>query len=366
MSTPRRGWQRPVFLLITLLISTPLLAEPPRVVTTIPPVHALVAGVTEGVSEPHALIRGGQSPHGYSLAPSDARELNRAAVIFAAGESVEGFLTRTARSLPEDTRLVWMEEIEGMVLLDSREGGGWEPHDHSHNGHGHDDHGHDDHGHDDHGHDDHGHDDHGHDDHGHDDHGHDDHGHDDHGHDDHGHDDHGHAHGGTDGHLWLDPRNAIVLTEHAAAVLAELDPDNADTYRENARRQVERLEALERELHERLAGIRDLPYLVFHDAYQYFERRFGLNAIGSVTIDPERAPGARRINELSQRVEADDVVCVFSEPQFEPRVIRVISEGTNVRIGELDPLGGDLEPGPGAYEQLLRDLAAGLEDCLAA
>lgn len=323
----------PLTLLAALLAAFPPGASAEsaiRVVTTIQPVHSLIAGVTRGVSEPYQLVRGGRSPHGFALTPSDARALHRADVIFATGESVEGFLVRTARSLPDDTRLVWMQGIDGLVLHDARAGGAWEEHGHE----GDDDHRRDE-------------------------------GHAPEDDDGHGHDaEDEHGHGDVDGHVWLDPRNAIALTEFAGELLAAMDADNAERYRDNAREQVERLQALDRELDARLAAIRDRPYLVFHDAYQYFEKRYGLTARGSVTLDPERAPGARRLNELRERVEAEDVVCVFAEPQFEPRVIRVVSEAMHARTGELDPLGANIDPGPDAYFTLLRNLAGGLEECL--
>ena len=301
----------------------PAAADGPAVATTIQPVHSLIAGVTAGVTEPYQLVRGGQSPHGYSLSPSDSRALHGADLVFAAGESVEGFLVRAAGSLDEDTRIVWLEEMDDVVLHEARAGGAWEPHDHDH------DHDHDDDS-------------------------------------EHGHaDDHDHDHGDIDSHLWLDPQNAIVLTERAADKLAALDPDNAERYRANAEEQVTRLEALVAELDGTLEAARERPYLVFHDAYQYFEQRFDLAAAGSVTIDPERPPGARRINELQQRIATDDIACVFAEPQFEPRVIETITEKTEVAVGQLDPLGAEIEPGPDAYFTLLRNLAADLEACLA-
>ncbi len=149
-------------------------------------------------------------------------------------------------------------------------------------------------------------------------------------------------------------------------MLSEVDPANAERYRANADSQVERLQALDEELDGKLDMARDKPYLVFHDAYQYFERRYGLAAAGSVTVEPDRAPGARRINELGNRIDEDGIVCIFAEPQFEPKVINVIREGTDVRTGELDPLGARIDPGRDAYFELLRNLAADLESCLSA
>lgn len=313
-----------------------------EVVTTIQPIHSLIAGVTKGVNEPYQLVRGRQSPHGYELSTTDARHLYSADVVFASGENIESFLLRAQRNMDEDTRVVWFEEVEGMRLYEARRGGSWagDEHDHGHGGEG--DHGSGDH------------------------HGeHDD--HDDHAEDDHA--DNADGHGDIDerrldGHIWLDPRNAQVITEHTADLLAELDPGNAERYRANAEDQVERLAALEEEIAERLDPVRDRPYFVFHDAYQAFERRFGLNAAGSISVEPDRPPGARRIDDLRSRIADEGIVCVFAEPQFEPKVVRTVREGTDTRTGELDPLGTEFEPGPDAYFELMRDLTASLEDCL--
>lgn len=158
--------------------------------------------------------------------------------------------------------------------------------------------------------------------------------------------------------------NAVVMVDAVTAALAEQDPAHADRYRENAAAVTERLEALHQELDTDLAAVRDRPYVVFHDAYQYFERRYGLNPVGSITVSPEQAPGAARLTEIRERIAAADAVCVFSEPQFEPALIAVVTEGTNVRTGVLDPLGADLEAGSDAYVTLMRNLSASLRDCL--
>lgn len=305
-------------------------AEPPRVVTTIRPIHSLVSGVTGDVTKPHQLIHGSDSPHDYALTTSDARALHRADIIFAAGGSIEAFLVRTARSLPDDTPLVWMREADGMILHEVRSGGVWEHEEHG-DAPGHEEeHRRDEVD-------------------------------DEAGGGESGHEDVART---IDAHLWLDPRNAVELTREVAERLTALDPANAERYRANADRQIERLRKMDREMSERLAAIRDRPYIVFHDAFQYFERRYGLNVVGSVTVDPERPPGARRLNELSRRIEEQDVVCIFVEPQFEPGVIRTIADATGVRTGTLDPLGSGPEADQEAYFDLMDDLATGLEECL--
>ncbi|MEQ8602826.1 MAG: zinc ABC transporter substrate-binding protein [Marivibrio sp.] len=348
----------------------PARADAPKVVASIKPVHALAAQVMDGVGAPTLLVEGAASPHAFSLRPSQAQALQGADVVFWVGPDLEQFLVEARETLAADARSAPLMQAAGVETLTFRADPAFEPHSHD-DEHGHGDHGHDDHGHDEHGRD-HGHDhdhdhakaeehDHGHDDHGHDDHGHDDHGHDDHGHDDHGHD---HAHGGVDAHIWLDPMNAKAMLAAMAETLAAADPANAARYRANADAAAGEIDALSADLAERLAPVRERPYIVFHDAYQYFERRFGLSAIGAVTVSPERAPGAARVQAIRDRIQETGAVCVFSEPQFEPRIVEVVTEGTGAATGVLDPLGATLEPGPGLYAALMTDLADSALDCL--
>ena len=168
-----------------------------------------------------------------------------------------------------------------------------------------------------------------------------------------------------DTHIWLGPDNAKAMVRAIAAALADVDPDNADAYAATAEAAVATLGELEAELRERLAPVRNEPFVVFHDAYRYFEHAFDLNAVGSVTVSPEVQPGTAQLAELRERVEAAGATCVFSEPQFEPRLVVMLTDGTSARTGVLDPLGVDLQPGADAYPQLLSDLADALIECLA-
>jgi len=372
---------------VALLIGTGSWAgEAPKVVTSIAPVHSLVAGVMEGVGEPDLLVRGGGSPHSYSLRPSEAQALQQADLVFWIGDDMEVFLRKPLEALAGDADVVELANAPGIRLLDNREGGAWEGHDHHGEGHDdhdhgdhaeakheHDDHAHDDHDHEKHGHDDHdhAHDDHDHSEHAHDDHGHDDHAeaehHDDHDHGDHDHGDHAHgdhAHGEKNLHIWLDPHNAKRIVEAAVAELSKQDPAHAARYRSNGEAVLARLDALDEELASTMESIRELPFIVFHDAYHYFEDRYGLNAAGSITVSPDRAPGAKRLSEIREKVADAGAVCVFSEPQFEPALVDTVVEGTPARTGVLDPLGAEIEPGPAAYETLLRNLANDLRTCL--
>lgn len=296
----------------------PAAAQAPKVFVTVKPVHALVAGVMQGVGEPYLLLKGGESPHSYTLKPSDARALSESALVFWVGESLEVFLEHPLETLGEKARIVELAEAKGIETLEGREGGAWESHEAAHD---HDKKRADD-------------------------------------------DKHAHAHDEIDGHLWLDPHNAEAIVTVAAERLAEIDPANAAAYRDNARKAIARIEALDAELTALLAPVKDRPYIVFHDAYQYFEAHYGLKAVGSITLSPERQPSAQRLTEIRKRLADSGAVCVFSEPQFRPALVDVVIEGSKARRGDLDPIGAALPAGPDAYFEVMRGLATSLRGCL--
>lgn len=355
-------------------LAVPAMAQAaPKVVATIPAVHSIVSGVMGDVGEPHLLVPGGASPHTYSLKPSDARALAESNLVVWVGPQLETFLDGELENMAPDAHGLEFLEVDDIVTHAFRDGGLWEAHAHGDEAHGHDAHegkDHDDHGHDEHAHDDHhGHD---HDSHGHEAHdakAHDDHDdHDDPGsHDDHAaHEGHGaHEEGGTDVHIWLDPRNAILLSAEVAEELSELDPDNAATYKANHLAQLERLEALDSNLRSTLESVKDKPFIVFHDAYQYFESRYELAGVGSITVSPEVAPGAARVRDIQDRVRSRGAECVFSEPQFRPTILTAVLEGSSARAGVLDPVGAELTPGTDLYAEMMQQLATNMVTCLA-
>ena len=304
-----------------------------RVVASIKPVHSLVSAVMAGVGEPHLVIRGHSSPHTFTMRPSDAAALEDAHIVFMIGDTMETALAGPVEALAGQAHVVRLVHVPGLVRRPLREGGAFEDHDHDSHGHeGMDDHAdHDDHGHDD--------------------------------HDDHA-DDH-EDHGPFDMHVWLDPINAWTKARAIAGALAEIDPANAATYQANVDALLHRLEDLTAEIAQQVAPVRGVPFIVFHDGYRYFEDRFGLTAAGSVVISPDRAPGARRISELRDKVSELGVVCVFDEPQFDKRLVRTVIEGSDVRAGTVDPIGATLENGPELYFTLLRNMATAFKDCLA-
>jgi zinc transport system substrate-binding protein len=285
-----------------------------KVAATIKPLHSLVAAVMGDVGEPALLLDGPASPHVTALRPSQARIIEDAHVVFAVGEGLEAFLQRLIES-DDDTRIVELAEAPGIELLDYRD----------------DDHA-DDHADD---------------------------------HDDHAHEGDDHEHGEVNPHIWLDPANARAMAKHIAEVLGTADPVNADSYRDNAEAVISDLQSLESELADRLSPVKDRPFMVFHDAYPYFEARFGLEGLGAIVLNPETPPGARRLKEIRHRIEAAGVACVFSEPQFEIGYVTTVLEGTGARTASLDPLGVHVEPGPDAYRRTLTELTDTLVDCLA-
>ena len=310
------------------------------VVTSIKPVHSLVSGVMEGVSSPIVIIEGAGSPHTYSLKPSQARQLQNADLVFWMGDELETFLEGPIKNIAKRAKSIKLIDSHGLKKIKFREGGMFE---------GHDDH--DDHG--------------GHDDHGHDKHAKDD--HDDHGHDKHAKDDHDdHGHGEFDPHVWLDPINAKAIVHEIEEALVKVDPKNAKKYEANADRIAKEMDKLVEELREQLKPVQEKGFIVFHDAYQYFEQRFGVSAIGSITVSPEVMPGAERVSELRKKITDLSATCVFSEPQFEPKLVKTLVEGTGARTGVLDPLGASLTKGPDLYSQLIREMASSLKDCLSA
>ena len=358
-----------VALISSLMVAAPIAAvhADVEVVVSIKPIHSLVAGVMSGVGSPTLIVEGNGSPHTYSLKPSHAAKIETADLIFWVGHRLEPFLEKPLESLGAKGRVVELMDTEGLVHLAFREGGGFEGHDHDHGDH--DDHGNTKKGHDDHGpakDDDHHaekHDEHDHEKAKHDDHDREHHAekHDDH---DRGHSDDAHDEDGDDPHIWLNPLNAKVMVREIARNLAKVDPSNTATYKNNADAMLTQIDSVSAKISATLEPVRGRPFIVFHDAYQYFEDRFGLQAAGSITTSPEVMPGAARIKEMQKRVRDLGAVCVFSEPQFTPKLISVVTEGSAAKQGVLDPLGAALSPGPDLYITLIKNIAGSMATCL--
>lgn len=322
-----------------LLFLTPTLASAaPDVVVSIKPIHSLVASIMKGVGEPSLIVEGAASPHTYTLRPSNAQALENADVVFWVGHGLEAFLEKPLEALPKKARVIELEDAPGLTKLPFREGGAFEAHDHGEHGEHAEDH--------------------------------DGHVHAEEAGDDHGHDheaeeaEHEHEHGGTDMHLWLDPDNAKAMAAEIAKTLVEVDPANKSTYEVNLAALDAEIGALDAEIARQLKPVADKPFIVFHDAYQYFETHYGVRVAGSVTVSPETMPGAERLTSIHAKIEELGAACVFAEPQFEPKLINVVTEGTQAKSGVLDPEGGALEAGPDLYAKLMRNLATSMNSCL--
>ena len=303
------------------LVSGPVAAKaPPRIVASIPPVHALVAQVLAGVGEPYLMVKGTASPHSSVLKASDAAALERADLVFWMGPALEPFLGRALRPAARSVDAIDLSKIDGLIRHPIRAGAIWPPDDHpaaksrprgSDAGYTRD------------------------------------------------------ARGGFDPHLWLSPVNAAMMIDHIAVAVAKRDPARAALYRRNASRARASLAALDAALARMLEPVRGRPFIVFHDAYQYFDRHYRLAAAGAILLHDGDRPGVKRLRDIRAAIAGRGIVCVFSERQTNSRLVSTVIEGTGARTGALDPLGVGQAPGPRAYEEVLRDLAKRLVDCLA-
>jgi zinc transport system substrate-binding protein len=277
----------------------------PRVLATIKPVHSLAAAILEGVTEPKLLLDGAASPHSYAMKPSGAEALSEADAVIFVSKDLEVFLEKAIETLPAKARVIELERTPGLRLLPVRDAD-WL-----------------------------------------------------------GHDDDGdrHAHG-WDVHFWLDPLNAIAIGRGLAEEFAALDPEHAARYRANAAKLEGKLLLLDAELKATLEGLSGKPFIVFHGVTQYFETRYGLNGMGAITVSPERAPGARRLDAVRANIVKANAICVFSEPQFPPKLVQTLILGTRAKQGVLDEVGAAIPPGPDQYFTLMRGNAESLAACL--
>jgi zinc transport system substrate-binding protein len=296
-----------------------------KVVASIKPIHSLASYLMDGIGKPDLIVDGYASPHGFAMKPSHAKMLQEADIIFWVGEDIENFLVKPLSSIAQKAEKIELMDIKGLTVLKFRERNIFDDHDH-------DDHGHDDHGkkEDD--------------------------------HDDHGHDDHeGHAHGEFDPHIWLDPVNAKVILKEMAEHLIENDEKNSATYKKNLAKALKDIDKLIKDTKSELN--KSVASIVFHDAYQYFEERFNVNILGAFTVNTDVMPGAEQLAEIREIIEHDKVACVFSEPQFNPDIIKAVAKDMDIKTGVVDPLGATLNPGKDLYFDLIRNMSASFKNC---
>ena len=310
-----------------------------KVVASIKPIHSLASHLMHGVAKPDLIVDGYASPHGFALKPSHAKMLQNADIVFWVGKDVENFLEKPLDSIAKKAEKIELLEIKGLNKLKFRERNIFDDHD---------DHGHDDHGHkkkDDH------------DDH---DHAKKEDGHKEDDHDDHdGHEEH--HHGEHDPHIWLDPINAKVILNEMVEHLIENDAKNASTYKSNLEKALKDIDKLTIEVMTDLN--QSTSSIVFHDAYQYFEKRFNVNVLGAFTVNTDVMPGAEQLAEIREVIEHDKVACIFSEPQFNPDIINAVAKDMDIKTGVLDPLGATLSPGKTLYFDLIKNMSKSFKGC---
>jgi zinc transport system substrate-binding protein len=289
-------------------------AEESHVAASIKPLHSLVANVMGDTGIPTLLVTDNQSPHGFHLKPSQVKSIRQADILFYIDESFETYLGKALDNAPDTLHKVVMADQPGITLLNLRGSGIWQPHAHAFSAHG---------------------------------------------------ADHETSPARQDNHIWLDMGNAKTMVKIIAAELGKRYPLHRAQYEANAAAALIRLDALDEELRNQLLPVRGKPFIVFHDAFQYFERNYGLTAAGSITLEPEQAPGVRHISEVREKIRSLGVVCVFSEPQFDSRLLQTVMEGVPARTGILDEHGAGIPAGPELYFTLMRKIAAATTECLA-
>jgi zinc transport system substrate-binding protein len=302
--------------LAALLAAAPAMAAP-KVIASVVPVHSIVAAVMGETGTPELLLPGQRSEHRSTFTARQLASLGKADVVFIVGRGLEAKLAQLSGSEAVNGKsFTALAQAPGIRNLPIRGGGAWAAHDHG-------------------------------------------------GEEEHAGEEHVEAVLAFDPHVWLDPENARAMARAAAAELSRADPANAAVYAANAAAFGIEVEQVAAEIAASLAPVRDKPFVVFHDAYQYFERYFGLNGVGAISDISAQAPSAERLKKIRDQIAATSAVCVFREPQYDDKAVTAVIEGSSARAGVLDPLGAGLELGPGAYPLLLRNLAAALKSCLA-
>ena len=288
-----------------------------QVVVSIKPFHSLVSSVMQGVREPALLLNGNNSPHTHSLRPSAAVKLQNADLVFWGGENLEGFLAKPIHSLAAGARVVSFEDTPGLILWPVRSVKEWQKLDpDSENDQ------------------------------------------------DHLKKQEIHRLPGNDPHIWLDPLNAQKITQNLVQILSEFDPENSQTYHSNGKKTILRLSDLDIQLETKMSSVSSKPYVVFHDAFQYFEKRYQLNPIASVTVSSGHSTSVGRLIDIRKKIKNKNDLCVFTEPQFSPKLVQTVISGTDVKKGILDPIGTSISPGPEMYFTLLNNISHSISTCL--
>ena len=278
-----------------------------EIVVSIKPLHSLVSAVTEGSNSVSLVIDSSMTPHNFALKPSHAKLLNNAKVLFYIDDEFESGLKKTVKGLPKSVKVIRVSKMKKLRLLSTRADDNWEED---------------------------------------------------------GHDHHDHGHSSNDLHFWLDPNNAIEIVKSITQELSAIYPENINIYKKNAKNIIKEIKTTDLLIKSMLEPVRNKPYIVFHDAYQYFEKAYSLKSVGSILVDPELPASAKRIIKIRSKIKSLNAHCVFKEPQFRAKIVKTVIDGTTTKIGILDPLGADIKSGPDMYTSLLKNIAENLNACL--
>ncbi len=310
--------------LLGLCLPINAIATAPDVAVDIAPLHSLVSQVMEGVKKPGLIIPAEASPHEYTLRPTQARALSEADIVFWIGEELTPWLEKALSNVSDSSQKVKMLELETTTKYAFREGATFEGHNHEDHSDEHEEEHHDEH------------------------------------HD--GHADNNHE--GADPHAWLDPENAKAWVSEIKSVLSKHDPENSGAYERNANKAIASLDELIKATQSKVNSLGKLKFIVFHDAYQYFEQRFGISAAGSITLGDAQAPSPARIIEIRDTVKKLGVNCAFTEPQYNEGIVHNVFEGTSISgIGVMDPIGANIQSGSQHYSKLIQAMVNSLGEC---
>ena len=299
-------YKKVFIIILTFFSCCNAFASKPLIVASINPLHSIVTSIVGNTGNVSLLIESNTSPHNFALKPSHAKLLNNAEIFFYIDDQLESALKKTIKSLPNTVKVKKVSQFKNLKLLPVRENLNWEEDGHDHN----------------------------------------------------------HVHGSYDIHFWLDTQNAIEIAKGVTQELSKLYPENINTYKKNAKKLISKIKTKDNSIKLKLKEVKNKPYIVFHDAYQYFEKAYNLNAIGSILLNPEQPPSPKRIIKIRSKIKTLNAYCVFKEPQFKAQIVNTVIENTNAKVGTLDPLGSNIVSGQDMYINLLDDLATNLKNCL--
>ena len=301
-----------ILLSFFFLISYSSLNAEVKVVTTIKPIHSLVAGVMDGLGSPSLIVDGSNSPHNFSLKPSHAKMIEDAEIIFWVGEDLETFMIKPLESIANNATKVSFMDLDSIIKLKFKEENILEVEGYNDDHDDHDDH-------------------------------------------------YKHADGEFDAHIWLDPKNAIEIVNEIAKTLSLKDPNNKNVYYSNAEKLNHSLNELIKKIN--LSINKDARFIVFHDAYQYFEKRFDVSSAGALILNEEALPSAKKVSEIHKIIKKQNINCIISEPQFNPNIIKSIAQDSSILTRSFDPLGSSFDTNKNLYFEMILSLSNSLKDC---